>query len=158
MPEVVVIDNSANVARAIFSPQMIDASGNITRAAFSLRHNENYISVCLMNVMSWMDDVKSIPNNKDRELVGYAVLNAGDIRNQAFQYKKHHVTFDIVDKHSENNKSHAGIFIYLDNEGLKGDRIGFFKPLPANISASPLQLRVQGRLLKLARQHFVRLT
>ena len=62
MPEVVVIDNSANVARAIFSPQMIDASGNITRAAFSLRHNENYISVCLMNVMSWMDDVKSIPS------------------------------------------------------------------------------------------------
>ena len=157
MTAVEEIVNGANVARAIFSPQMIDASGNITRAAFSLRHNENYISVCQMNVMSWMDDVKSIPINKYRELVGYAALNVGEVRNQAFQYKKHHVTFDVVDKHTENNKSHAGIFIFLDGEGLKGDRSGLFKPLPANISAPPLQLRVQGRLLQLARQHFVRL-
>ena len=37
------------VARAVFSPLMINESGQLLRTAFSLRHNEGYISVCQMS-------------------------------------------------------------------------------------------------------------
>ena len=64
------IDNSENVARAIFSPAMVDDTGKITKAAFHLRHNEDYFSVSRMNVEGWMTDIKSIPTSNTRECRG----------------------------------------------------------------------------------------
>lgn len=156
MPEPVAIENNINVARAIFFPQMTDSAGNITRAVFSLRHNETYISVCQMCVGSWMDDMKAIPVNNGRDLVGYTILNVGDIRSQRFSHDGHLVSFDVIDKHTNVNKSHAGIFILLDGNCLKGDKNSMLKPLPENTYAAPLLLRVQSRLLKLARKNYIR--
>ena len=154
----IIIDDAVNVARAIFSPQMIDDSGYITRAAFELRHNESYISVCQMNVGSWLDDIKAIPVNKSRTLVGYGILNSGDIRSQSFLHNEHEVVFDVVDQHTDKNKSHAGIVFFLDGAGLRGDKEYIIKDLPADTPAKPLVLRIQSRLLKLARLHYVKWT
>ncbi|MBR2238896.1 MAG: hypothetical protein IJ887_13700 [Prevotella sp.] len=72
------IDNSENVARAIFSPAMVDDTGKITKAAFHLRHNEDYFSVSRMNVEGWMTDIKSIPTSNTRVPYGYSKMNVGE--------------------------------------------------------------------------------
>ena len=79
---VTIIEDNDNVARAVFFPQMISSEGVLSRAIFSLRHNESYISVCQMSIESWLDDIRKIPVNDDRQLNGYAVLNVGDIRTE----------------------------------------------------------------------------
>lgn len=151
-----IIEDKANVARAIFFPQMINDRGLLSRAAFSLRHNESYISVCRMDIDSWLDDMKAIPANTERQLYGYAVLNVGDVRKQSFSHDNHKVELDVVDKHTGKNKSHAGIVVAFDGEGLQGDKNSILKVLPPNTYAQTLLLKVQRRLLKLANKHYIK--
>lgn len=153
-----MIANDSDVARAVFSPQMVNVTGIITRAAFSLRHNEDYISVCQMNIDSWLDDLKSIPQSNERKMAGYAVLNVGEIRSQGFSLNGHQIGLDVLDKSTTNNRSHAGIFLSIDDLCLKGDKSLVLKVMPADTCATPLLLRVQGRLLKLAKKHYVKWT
>ena len=150
------LDSSENVARAIFSPLMINESGQLLRSAFSLRHNESYISVCQMSKESWLDDVRSIPTNENRVLEGYATLTVADVRKLAFVHQWKTVTFEVFDKSTELNKSHAGITISFDGNELKGDRNLTLKDLPEDVSAPVVLLRAQRRLLNLANRRFVR--
>ena len=74
------LPNNEDVARAVFSPKMIDGSGRLLLAAFALRvfkdgTKEYYISVSRMSINSWMSDIKKIPQYKNRRLYGYAALN-----------------------------------------------------------------------------------
>ena len=151
-----IIEDVSNVARAVFSPQMVNSVGIITRAAFSLRHNESYISVWQMSIDSWLDDIKSIPQSDARKLDGYAVLNVGEIRSQGFLLAEHQVGLDVLDKSTAKNRSHAGIFLSIDGSVLKGDKTIGLKEMPADTYATPLLLTVQGRLLKLAKKHYVK--
>ena len=155
---VTIIEDNDNVARAVFFPQMISSEGVLSRAIFSLRHNESYISVCQMSIESWLDDIRKIPVNDDRQLNGYAVLNVGEVRNQTFMHDEQKVELDVVDKHTDKNKSHAGIVIAFNGEGLKGDKESILKVLPPDTYAQTLLLRVQRRLLKLAYKHYVQMT
>ena len=68
-----MIDGKENVARALFSPRMI-VDGILQPEAFKLRTSilEDYLSVMRMIYPSWMDDIKSIPQRKNRVLFGYA--------------------------------------------------------------------------------------
>ena len=157
-----MIPSSEKVAR-ILNPEWIQ-DGVLMHEAYHLRVGETYISVNRPSVSSYDNDVSDFVRNHpsfsyEGDKYKRSLLGVDDIRNinVVFEGIEAHVNVE-VEPRDVHYKSHAGIFIYLDNEGLQGDRIGFFKPLPANISASPFQLRVQGRLLKLARQHFVRLT
>ena len=144
------------VVRAVFSPLMINESGQLLRTAFSLRHNEGYISVCQMSKASWMDDVRSIPTNKNKVLEGYATLIVDDVRKLTFVHHGKTVSFDVFDKSSMQNKSHAGIVIFYDSNALKGDKDLVLKDLPEDVSAPVVLLRAQRRLLKLANRRFVR--
>lgn len=97
------IPDVEDVARAIFSPMMIDDDGRIKRAAFMLRHHEDYISVCRMAVDSWFEDMLQIPQSKNRHLFGYAAMNVGEIRQLTFLYANKIVSFDVQDKQTERN-------------------------------------------------------
>lgn len=144
-----------DVARAIFSPLMLDEHGNLSRAAFDLRHNEDYISVCQMSVASWMSDIHSIPETINRKLFGYCALNVLDIRNLSFMIKSHNLIFEVCEKHIPTNKSHAGIYILLDNSTIKGDRKNILKNIPEDVPASTLAMRYQRRLLDIAEKQIV---
>ena len=76
-----MIHPSENVARAIFSPKMI-LKGEIQPEAFRLRSSicENYLSVMRMSFPSWVEDIKRIPQRKNRKLYGFAEMNVGEIR------------------------------------------------------------------------------
>lgn len=114
-----MITDAENVARAIFSPRMI-IDGELQPEAFCLRAylNEDYLSVMRTSIASWLDDIKLIPQSKNRQLFGYAEMNVGEIRN--IQLKN--VTYDVAEVSNENVKSHAGIFIQVNGENLVGGK------------------------------------
>ena len=150
------IDNSENVARAIFSPAMVDDTGKITKAAFHLRHNEDYFSVSRMNVKGWMTDIKSIPTSNTRVPYGYSKMNVGEIRSLDVTYFDKPILFDVEDKSSTRNKSHAGISVSYDGNQLKGDKSILLKPLQELYPASMLLLKIQAQLTNLANKNLVK--
>lgn len=150
------LDNQENVARAIFSPLMIDENGNLSRAAFALRHNEDYISVAQTSVPSWLDDIYSIPENANRKLFGYCILNVHNIRSLTFPYRKYQVVFEVCEKHTPVNQSHAGIYVLLDEAVLKGDKKNILKNIPEDVAVDTLTMRYQKKLVDLAQINFVK--
>ena len=149
--------NEENVARAIFLPEMMEDGGVISYSAFTLRHNESYFSVARMAVDSWLEDIKRIPQNDTRILGGYCRMNVGTIRAIDFRNDGDTLTFDVEDKSSQKNLSHAGIVVTFGGGQLRGDKHLVLKPIPANISASRLLMRIQSRLAKIASMDFVAL-
>lgn len=114
-----MISDTENVARAIFSPRMI-INGELQPEAFSLRShlNEDYLSVMRTSVTTWLDDIKLIPQGKNRQLYGYAEMNVGEIR--GIQLKD--VVYDVEEVPAEATNSHAGIFIKVKGENLVGGK------------------------------------
>jgi hypothetical protein len=114
-----LITNQEDVARAIFSPKMV-YHGQILPAAFELRPQigEEYLSVMRMSIDTWKSDIMQIPQRRNRVLYGYAEMNVGEVRN----IKKDHVVYDIKPCENESMRSHAGIFITVNNEKLIGGR------------------------------------
>ena len=106
------ISDSENVARAIFSPQMIGTNGELLLSAFALRvfkdgTAEEYISVNRMSVDSWFDDIQKIPQRRNRQLYGYAELNVGLVRHIEMQVNGHQVTYNVFDCSEGSTASHA---------------------------------------------------
>jgi hypothetical protein len=153
--EIILTDSSEKVARAIFSPMMIDAQGRITANAFALRHKESYISVNRLSVPSWLDDIKTIPQNRNRVLFGYSLMAIGDVISQGFKWNDCKVDFFVADKSSRMNKSHAGIFICFDSKVLKGNKDVILSPLDKDTNAPALALFIQMKLAKLANKQLV---
>ncbi len=114
-----MITNDSNVARALFSPKMV-VDGEIQPEAFKLRASikEDFISVAQMSISSWLDDIKSIPQYKNRHLCGYAKMNVGAIR--GIQLRG--VAYDVRDCSNKSKPSHAGIFISINGENLIGGK------------------------------------
>ena len=83
-------------------------------------------------------------------------MGVGDIRSLGFAYdEENKVEFDVEDKASTTNKSHAGIILMMSESSLKGDKSTVLKPLPVGVSASGLLMRIQTKLSQLAGKHFV---
>jgi len=114
-----MVEDSESVARAIFSPRMV-VNGEIQPEAFCLRASihEEYLSVMRMSFPSWIDDVKSIPQRKNRKLYGYAEMGVKDIR--AIRLKG--VAYDVKECASSDSPSHAGIFITVNGESVVGGK------------------------------------
>lgn len=151
--------DTEHVARAIFLPAMLDSNGNVSLAAFTLRHNEGYFSVARMAVEGWLDDLKRIPTSATRQLGGYCKMGVGDIRNLGFTYnEKDEVAFDVEDKATTTNKSHAGIQLLFGENTLKGDKEAVLKPLPMGVSAVGLLMQIQTKLSQLAGHSYIATT
>lgn len=150
------LSDAEHVARAIFLPAMLDSNGNVSLAAFTLRHNEGYFSVARMGIDGWLEDIRRIPMSPTRQLGGYCKMRVGDIRNLGFQYgEKNEVAFDVEDKSSETNKSHAGITLLFRKKILRGDKMEVLKPLPIGVSATGLLMRIQTKLSQLAGENYI---
>ncbi len=107
-----------------------------------------------MAIDGWLDDILRIPQTPQRRLYGYCKLNTGDIRKLCFSYdEENDIGFDVQDKSSSSNKSHAGIVILFGENFLKGDKTEVLKPLPSGISATGLLMRIQTRLAQLANEN-----
>ncbi len=82
-----------------------------------------------------------------------------DIRNLGFTYsEKNEVAFDVEDKATTTNKSHAGILLIFGENTLKGDKEAVLKPLPTGVSAAGLLMLIQTKLSQLAGQSYIATT
>ena len=142
-----MVKNKENVARAIFSPRMI-VDGEIQPETFCLRAaiSEEYLSVMRMSVASWQDDIRNIPQRKNRRLFGFAEMNVREIRN--IQLKR--VKYDVKECDNEKLLSHAGIFITVDGERLIGGQL--LKTISSGIEQDFLLLAIQRELMDIAQK------
>lgn len=110
-----MISDIEDVARAIFSPKMI-VNGEIQPESFRLRFTigEDHLSVMRISVPSWLEDLKQIPQRKNRKLHGFAEMNVGEIRGIPLK----NVAYDVREVPSENAPSHAGIYIEVFGKPL----------------------------------------
>lgn len=155
MPNIKLPDTE-HVARAIFLPAMLDSSGKVSLAAFTLRHNEGYFSVSRMAVDGWLEDIKRIPTSPTRQLGGYCKMGVCNIRGLGFVYdEENEVAFDVENKATDSNKSHAGIIVVLSENTIKGDKTVLLKPLPTGVSATGLLMRIQTKLAQFAAKNYV---
>lgn len=63
--------------------------------------------------------------------------------------------FDVEDKSTTTNKSHAGILLLFGENMLKGDKDVVLKPLPTGVSATGLLLMIQSKLSQLAGKSYI---
>lgn len=147
-----MIDNSENVARAIFEPRMI-YQGRLLAPAFELRSSicENYLSVMRMAVKGWEEDIRRIPQHKNRRLYGYSELNVGDIRT----IKLNLVQYDVKEVDNAKVPSHAGIFVTVNGEPLIGGKR--LTSLSEGITEDFLLLAIRNRLVNIAQRNIVQL-
>ena len=142
-----IIPDTENVARALFSPKMIK-DGEILPEAFRLRSSisEEYLSVMLMSINSWIEDVKRIPQRKNRKLYGFAEMNVGEIRH--IQLKA--VEYDVKDCSPNGVPSHAGIFISVNGESLIGGKV--VSTIEPAIEQDFMLLAIQRELVDIAQK------
>ena len=142
-----MIADIEDVARAIFSPKMI-VNGEIQPEAFRLRFaiGEDYLSVMRIYVPSWLDDIRSIPQRKNRRLHGFAEMNVGEIRGIRLK----NVAYDIREAPSANVPSHAGIYIEVCGSQLTTDNLSV-KILP-DTEQDFLLLAIQRELVDIAQK------
>jgi hypothetical protein len=142
-----MIPNSENVARAIFSPKMI-INGEIQPEAFRLRSTikEEYLSVMRISIPTWIEDIKGIPQRKNRKLYGFAELNVGDVRNIRLKG----IDYDVRECSLETFASHAGIFISVNGEKLIGGNL--ISTIVNDVEQDFLILAIQRELVELAQK------
>lgn len=155
------ISDSENVARAIFSPQMIGVNGELLLSAFALRvfkdgTAEEYISVNRISVESWLDDIRKIPQRKNRHLYGYATLNVGQVHRISLQVNGHQVEFNVYDCSENSALSHAGIFVEIEGDVLTGGSNLVLSALAPNLPESFVMMAIQEELLNIAKSKFIR--
>ena len=156
------ISDSENVARAIFSAEMIWANGELLLSAFALRvfkdgTAEEYISDNRMGVESWFDDIQKIPQRRNRQLYGFAELNVGWVHHIELQVNGHPVIYNVYDCSEGSTASHAGIFIAIEGLAIKGGGNPFLSALVPNQPESFVMMAIQEELLSIAKNNFVRI-
>lgn len=142
-----MISDTENVARALFSPKMIK-DGEILPEAFRLRPSisEEYLSVMRMSINTWIDDIKRIPQRKNRKLYGFAEMNVGEIRH--IQLKG--VEYDVKDCSQSGVPSHAGIFVSLYGENLIGGKV--ISTIEPAVEQDYMMLAIQRELVDIAQK------
>ena len=143
----IIIPDTENVARALFSPKMIK-DGEIQPEAFRLRSSmaEDFLSVMRMSFLSWVEDVKRIPQRKNRKLYGFAEMNVGEIRHIRLKG----VEYDVKDCSQNSIPSHAGIFIMINGERLIGGKA--LSTIAPGVEQDFMMLAIQRELVDIAQK------
>ena len=155
------ISDNENIARAIFSPQMINSDGEVLLAAFALRvfkdgRKEDYISVSRMSINNWMSDIKKIPQYKNRRLYGYTVLNVASIRKIDIKVDDYPIVFDVIDCSNDQYPSHAGITTTIEGNTITGGHNDFFDAVQIYEHEEFVMMAIQSELLSIAKFNLVR--
>ena len=141
------VDDTEDVARMLFSPLFID-KGQLSPTAFALRvfndTPETYISVLRTCFDCFLSDTEQIKPPYANTIYGYALLNVGEVRGIKI-LSEQDIRFDVLSRGIGKLKSHAGIFVTIDQKLLKGGQ----RP--------PSLLRIQNKLLRIAENRVVKL-
>ena len=142
-----MIPDSENVARAVFSPKMI-VNGEIQPETFKLRSSisEDYLSVMRMSFPTWIEDIRRIPQRKNRKLHGFAEMNVGEIRHIHLTG----VEYDVKECSQDSMPSHAGIFISVNGQNLIGGKL--LNDTIPEVEQDFMMLAIQRELVEIAQK------
>lgn len=143
-----------NIVRFIRQNE-IDKFNKCKSSAFKLRTNidETYISIDRTCLPTFEKDALVFDNGKNSYC---SVINVGIIRVARFNYKKHHVTFDVKTEPSL-ALSHGGIYILYDGRPIKAGFLDTIDALKPGQERSLLTLGVRSSLANLGSKHLIRI-
>lgn len=154
MTSALTVLNSELVARVIFPPQMI-LDGKVMPAAFVLRPsiNEEYLSVLRIAGPTFNQDMKKLLYGRKRSFYGFAVLKVSEIHSIELIEANNSLNCKVLAVDNEYFHSHAGIFIFLNNERITGQMS--FERLAQGGVQSHLLLAIRYRLTEMANNALV---
>lgn len=149
-----MILDSELVAHVIFPPQMI-LDGRVMPAAFVLRSsiNEEYLSVLRISIPSFNQDMKKLLYGRKRSFYGFAVMKVNDIHSINLREGDSVLTCRVKATNNEHFKSHAGIFVYMNDEQITGTKS--FESLAKGGTQRHLLLAIRYRLAEIANNGLV---
>ena len=109
-----------------------------------------------MSVETWFEDIRKIPQRKNRQLYGYAELNVGQIHNIELTVNGHEIMFTVLDCSEGSTASHAGVFAEIEGHTLTGGANPVLTSLTPNLPESFVLMAIQEELLNIAKNNFVR--
>lgn len=150
------MEGQENVARVIKSVWLF--GGELSPAAFNLRPHihETYISVLRESCDTFVDDVKTVTHGKLP--VVYASMNVADLRNLQVETIEDTVGFDVILVDNQNIQSHAGIFIYINEQQLVGGEPFESLALQHGVSADSVLLSIRETLADYAKEHIMQIS
>lgn len=142
-----MIEPSENAARILKSIWVCD--GIISSAAFNLRPHihETYISVLRETVDSFSKDALKV--SKERP-VSFASINAGDLYCHHVEEIDDEVVFEVNEIDNAILKSHAGIFVTINNQKVVGGEPFESLELKRGKSVDDVLLTIRKSLAKFA--------
>ena len=152
------VASEEDVARLLHRTWLID--GQLQSTAFALNEGETYLSVNRTSIESYNQDVNDFLSNHQQyktadDSEGYrrALLNVGAIRGMNISFEQEIATLSVeVEPRDSHYKSHAGIFIRVDGNNLKGGMPEEIKIAEDQVvSASSILQKVRMSLLRLSK-------
>lgn len=142
-----MIEPTENAARLLKSIWVSD--GVISSAAFNLRPHihETYISVLREAVDSFHEDTLKV--SKERPIF-FASINAGDLYSYHVEEIDDEVTFEVNETDNAFLKSHAGIFVKINNQKVVGGEPFESLELKKGKSVDDVLLSIRKSLAKFA--------
>ena len=129
--------------------------GKVMPAAFVLRpsFNEEYLSVLRIAVPTFNQDMKKLLYGRKRSFYGFAVLKVSEIHSIELIEANNSLNCRVLAVDNEYLHSHAGIFIFLNNERITG-QISFERLAQGGVQ-SHLLLAIRYRLTEMANNALV---
>lgn len=147
---------SENVARVLKSVWLCD--GELSPAAFTMRPHihETYISVLKETCNSFKEDIKTVTHGKFP--VSYASMNVNELEQLKVDAVEDDVRFDVYTVDNDYLLSHAGIFIFINEQQLVGGEPFESLELQHGTSADSILLSIRETLADYAKDHIVQIS
>lgn len=150
-----VVSDEEQVARIISREWMTD--GILLPIAFAFRQNETYLSVNRLCIDSYNKDVKWFVDSHENfqtssdDSYYRALLNVGDVRSIKVTNEGEPLELTVeVEPRDFRLKSHAGIFVKVEDKNIFPGKRNTDDVFPAGVSSEAVFQKVRWELLDLA--------
>ena len=146
-----MMDAQENVARLLKPVWVYD--GEISPAAFNLRPHirETYVSVLRESCETFMNDLKVVTRNTSP--VSFAEMNVAELRDLTVDSIEDKVGFDVNETDNQSLLSHAGIFIFINEQQIVGGKPFESLELKHGTSADSILLTIRETLAAYAKKN-----
>jgi len=150
------LDDKEDVAR-VLKPIWL-CEGVVSPSAFNLRPHihESYISVLRHTHAAFVKDVYAVARGQKQ--ISYALTNTGELRQLQVDAIEDKITFDVAAIDNQQLTSHAGVFIYVNNQQVVGGEPFESLDLKHGVSVDSVLLSVRDTLADYAQNNIQTIT
>ena len=155
MNQELIVKSDEQIARILHPEWIVD--DEVQYSAFVLSNGETYLSVNRLAIDTYDDDINDFiskhPNYKaDGNAYHRALMEVGDVRNMNVELNQRVANLTVeVEPRNMHYKSHAGVFVRVDDKNVKGGQEGAFIADDGDVvSYDDIRQKVSLGLLQLA--------